>query len=180
MPEPKVLSWGPPYTRDQLEDAQAKWDFRFPPDMLALFLERRPVSSDGRMVDWVSDPEESIREALGWPLKGFWFDVEKSDLWWPEWGVRPANRDERYAALKAVFDDAPTLIPIYGHRYIPAEPHEAGNPVFSVWQDDVIYYGADLMDYFDREFGEGSEKPWPMLADIKKIPFWSLAELRNG
>ena len=178
MSKSSALSWAPPYTKDQLDDVQAKWELRFPPDLVALFLERRPVSSSGHMVDWISDSDETIREALGWPLKGFWFDVEKSDFWWPEWGVRPTDRDERYAALKAAFDVAPTLIPIFAHRYIPAEPHETGNPVFSVWQTDVIYYGADLMDYFDREFGEGKRGPLP--ADLKEIPFWSLAELRNG
>lgn len=130
------------------------------------------------MVDWVHDSDDVIREALDWPLRGFWFDVEKSGLWWPEWGDRPAEPEDRYSALTAAFDAAPTLIPIFAHRYIPDTPHAAGNPVFSVWQDDVIYYGANLMDYFEREFGDGSNKPWP--ARIKEIPFWSLAERRNG
>ena len=172
------LTWGPPYTRSQLEDAQAKWDLRFPPDLMALFLERRPVYDRGHMVDWVADSDERIRDALDWPLRGFWIDVEKAGIWWPEWGKKPSNRDARYEVLKAAFNKAPTLIPIYGHRYIPDEPHEDGNPVFSVWQTDVIYYGANLTDYFDREFGDGREKPWPVA--LKDIPFWSLAELRNG
>lgn len=51
--------------------------------------------------------------------------------------TRPLN------VLKA----APRLIPICSHRYIPEEPHDAGNPVFSVMQSDVIYYGADLANY---------------------------------
>jgi hypothetical protein len=44
---------------------------------------------------------------------------------------------------------AQTLI---SHRYLPEKSHEPGNPVFSVYQADVIYYGADLIDYFEREF----------------------------
>ncbi len=171
------LTWGPPYSKSQLEDAQAKWDLRFPPDLMALFLERRPVCDEGHMVDWVADSDDRIRDALEWPLKGFWFDVENAGIWWPEWGEKPNDRDARYEVLKAAIDKAPALIPIYGHRYIPDEPHEDGNPVFSVWQTDVIYYGANLTDYFDREFGDGRGEPWPAL---KEIPFWSLAELRNG
>lgn len=172
------LTWGPPYAKDQLDDAQAKWDLRFPPDLVDLFLDRRPVDPGGRIIDWAKDRDERIRRTLDWPFEGFWFDVENAGVWWPEWGEKPADRDTRFAALKAAFDAAPTLIPNFAHRYIPAEPHEAGNPVFSVRQTDVIYYGVDLMDYFERELGGWDSKPWP--APLKEILFWSLAERRNG
>jgi hypothetical protein len=54
-----------------------------------------------------------------------------------------------------------------------ASPHEAGNPVFSIFGDDAIYYGANLKDYFEREFGDWRvrSRPWPN--QIKYIPFWS-------
>lgn len=73
---------------------------------------------------------------------------------------------------------APKLIPILGHRYIPEEPHERGNPVFSVYQTDVIYYGADLEDYFRREFASA---PWGAGAvePRKRVPFWSDLVERN-
>jgi len=41
---------------------------------------------------------------------------------------------------------------VYFHRYIPARPHLSGNPVLSVYQTDIIYYGNDLTDYFRNEF----------------------------
>jgi hypothetical protein len=44
------------------------------------------------------------------------------------------------------------LIPIYIHRMLPSEPHLAGNPVFSVYKTDVIYYEAGLRDYLIYEF----------------------------
>jgi hypothetical protein len=69
-------------------------------------------------------------------------------LWWPEWGEEPASPDARKEVLRSVVSHAPKLIPLIGHRYLPEEPHEAGNPVFSVYQSDVIYYGANLTDYF--------------------------------
>jgi hypothetical protein len=47
----------------------------------------------------------------------------------------------------------PTLIPIYAHRYLPAQPVLAGNPVFSVYQTDIMHYGNDLASYFAHEFG---------------------------
>jgi hypothetical protein len=73
-----------------------------------------------------------------------------------------------------VVSRAPKLIPLIGHRYLPEQPHEAGNPVFSIFAGtDAIYYGANLKDYFEREFGDwhGRRRPWP--TQIKYIPFWS-------
>jgi len=50
--------------------------------------------------------------------------------------------------------EAPKLIPVYSHRFLPSEPLANGNPVLSVWQTDIIiYHGPDLESYFEREFG---------------------------
>jgi len=57
------------------------------------------------------------------------------------------------------------------HRYLPEQPHEAGNPVFSVFGIDAIHYGVDLADYLEREFSSWDRRPWPDA--IKYIPFWS-------
>jgi hypothetical protein len=75
-----------------------------------------------------------------------------------------------------VFAEAPKLIPLLGHRYLPADPCEAGNPVFSVYQSDVIYYGANLQDWMRWEVDGWDAEPWPA---ISRIRFWSDAEERN-
>jgi hypothetical protein len=67
---------------------------------------------------------------------------------------------------------------LISHRYLPEQPHEQGSPVFSVCQSDVIYYGANLEDYFEREFTRHDSRPWP--DKIKYIPFWSDLVERNG
>jgi hypothetical protein len=94
-----------------------------------------------------------------------------------EWGERPASPDDRKEVLRSVVARAPKLIPLFNHRYLPEEPHEAGNPVFSVYQSDVIYYGTDLTDYFEREFTGWHCRPWP--DQIKHIRFWSDLVERN-
>jgi hypothetical protein len=66
--------------------------------------------------------------------------------------------------------EAPKLIPIYSHRFIPEEPSEAGNPIFSVYQMDIIYYGFDLDDYLRHEFDLPGRKEWP--AQVRPIKFW--------
>jgi hypothetical protein len=163
--------WAEGYTQSELDTAQEKYGLVFPPDLVASFRERRPVLG----YDWRSDDKE-IREMLKWPLEGLVFDVENNALWWSEWGERPGTARARSEALAKVVSDAPKLIPLVSHRYLPAEPHEAGNPVFSIYQSDVIYYGADLADYFEREFGDPGR---PLPPHIKHVRFWSDLVDRN-
>src|SRR6478735_667220 len=138
--------WTQGYTRDELDAAQERFELRFPPDLVELLLDRRPIEG----WDWRND-EAGIRRALDHPLDGLLFDVEHNDLWWPEWGERPTSAGDRADVLTAVVHAAPRLVPLVGHRYIPEEPHQAGNPVFSVMNSDVIYYGANLPEYFANE-----------------------------
>src|SRR5258706_5810017 len=90
-------------------------------------------------------------------------------------GWRSGGRDwrarSRLAQDKA--KEAPALVPVFAHRFLPAEPLLEGNPVLSVWQADIIYYGLDLVNYFLNQFhlsqssqANGSKPP-------RKIRFWS-------
>lgn len=157
--------WAPGYTQAELDVAQAKYGLLFPPDLVALFRDRRPVLG----YDWRTD-ENEIREKLSWPLEGLLFDVERNALWFPSWGERPRTAEARAEVLGKVVAAAPKLIPLVEHRFLPADPHEAGNPVFSIYQSDIIYYGADLADYFEREF-VSTDRAFP--EHVKHIRFWS-------
>jgi hypothetical protein len=163
--------WAEGYTQHDLDLAQETFGLTFPPDLIALFLDRRPVLG----WDWRSDGEK-IREMLEWPLKGLLFDVEHG-LWWPEWGERPATAEARAEVLRDIVNQAPKLVPLVSHRYIPSEPIESGNPIFSIYQSDVIYYGADLADYFEREFGNARGT---VVGSVKPIRFWSELVTRNA
>lgn len=165
------LTWTRGYTATELERAQAKFRLTFPPDLIDLLLERRPV----RGPDWNDD--NAIRALLAWPYEGLLFDVEENGLWWPEWGNRPDTAEERSEVLRNVIERAPRLIPVFSHRYVPATPCKAGNPVFSVYQSDVIHYGADLTDYIDREENGWNCRPWPEA--VREIEFWSELVRRN-
>jgi hypothetical protein len=170
-PQPSI--WGPPYTEAELDAAQARFGFFFPPDLKAMLLEHRLAGA----LDWTRD-HEKIAEMFEWPFEGLLFDVENNELWWPEWGPRPNDPADRAAELRRILAAAPRLIPVWGHRYIPETPHEAGNPVFSVHQADIIVYGANLDDYlwheFDRE-AEGVDRP-----ASRTIAFWSEMVERRG
>ena len=164
--------WAEGYSQAELDDAQAKYELVFPPDLVALLRERRPAQG----YDWRSD-DEQIRKMLKWPLEGLLFDVENNELWWSEWGPRPTTSGARSEVLAKIVGRAPKLIPLLSHRYLPAEPNEPGNPVFSIYQSDVIYYGFDLADYFKREFGDPTR---PVAQQVKRIPFWSELVERGG
>jgi hypothetical protein len=165
------------YSDSELEEIQQRWKLTFPPDLVALLRHQRSFGEGPAALDWLTSSEEEIKARLDWPFESFLFDVEHDQLWWPEWGEKPASAPERREQLAKVFAEAPKLIPLFGHRYLPAEPCEAGNPVFSVYQSDVIYYGANLQDWLRREFAGWDSEPWPTL---KRIRFWSDAEERNG
>jgi len=167
-----VATWEQGYTQAELDDAQARFGLIFPPDLAALLRDRRPTAGH------VWTDEDAIRKMLAWPFEGLLFDVENNGLWWPEWGKRPTSPNEREDILRSVVSRAPKLIPLIAHRFLPEQPHERGNPVFSVHQSDVIYYGATLEDYFEREFTGYDSRPWP--DQIKYVPFWSDLVARNG
>jgi hypothetical protein len=167
------------YTRSELDIVQERWKLRFTEDLVALLLEEGPLLRGERAsFDWRTTDPETIRNMLDWPFESFWFDVENNGDWWAEWGQQPPERGAARERLKEIFNAAPKLIPLFGHRYLPEEPLESGNPVFSVYQMDVICYGANLQDWIKRErYGLGVE---PLDDDIKEIRFWSDAVRKNN
>ena len=113
--------------------------------------------------DWTDD--RAIRRALDRPFNGLLESVERGTLWWPEWGRLPPTARAREQVLREVVSRAPKLIPLIGHRYLPEQPHESGNPVFSIFYTDAIYYGANLKDYFEKFHG----LVWPAIAKADKV-----------
>lgn len=154
----------------EVSAAETRFGFRFPPDLRAFLQTALP--SGPRFPDWRSGDETELRDWLDLPRDGVVFDIEHNSFWLPEWGPRPGSLDEAVRAAEGLIAAAPRLIPVYAHRMMSAEPHEAGNPVFSVHQTDIIPYGFDLADYLRREFDLPGREPWP--AEPRPIRFWDL------
>lgn len=165
------------YSQIELDDIQAQWNLRFPPDLIDLLRGHRLLGDGPGAFDWITTDPATIQKRLEWPFDGFWFDVKNCDVWWPEWGDKPSNIDEQYRHLKEIFAKAPKLIPLLANRYLPEEPFERSNPVLSVHQTDVICYGANLQDWIEREHSGWDSRPWP---PVKEIPFWSEALRKNN
>jgi len=158
--------WLAGYTKAELDGAQERYCVRFPPDLVDLFLDRRPDIGYAWEVE-----DNRIREMLDWPFNMLSFDVERG-YWWPEWGERPSTVDERREIMRAALATKPRLIPLYAHRFLPETPGEVGNPIFSMHGFDTIYYGANLLEYFENEFGNRYMSGLGIGA-VRHIPFWS-------
>ena len=155
---------------EELAAIECRFDFAFSQDHAAFLKLAVPVG-DG-WADW-RGPAEELRTHLAWPIDGLLFDVENNAFWARSWGPRPDVDAQAIHEARQHLLSWPKLVPLFSHRYTPAAPAPSGAPVFSVYQADVIYYGADLHDYLLREFGsrrgavEGVThpvEPWSSLA----------------
>ena len=155
---------------EELETTERRFGFVFPPDLRVLLTTALPVSPG--FPDWRSGSHDDIRRMLSQPTRGICFDVGNSGFWLQAWGPRPTDPGAAVALARERVAQAPTLIPIYGHRFLPEEPSASGNPVFSVVQTDIIFYGHDLQDYLEREFGHPAHCI-PVAANNRRIRFWS-------
>ncbi|MEU7809587.1 hypothetical protein AB0B18_24295 [Micromonospora chalcea] len=179
-----VCAVDPGLTEPELDRIEREFGFRFAADHRAFLsaglpVNTRPERREPGVVyahpqpwpDWRNADREKLRGLLDWPIEGVLFDVENNGFWYDGWGSRPGGTALALATAKRRLARVPTMVPVYGHRYLPGEPTVIGHPVLSMWQTDIIYYGLDLADYIDREFGRviPSETPWEPEASVE---FW--------
>jgi hypothetical protein len=163
----------PGLSESELGRAQEAACAEFPPDLCELLTATLPsgsTSSGSTFPDWRTRPREAMDDWRARLVHGLHFDVLNNDFWPNAWGARPDNSGESLEIVTQRLNEAPALIPIYAHRAIPNEPLEAGNPVFSVWQTDIIVYGNDLPEYLRQEFhGDEFNTELPK----RTIRFWT-------
>jgi hypothetical protein len=153
----------------EIRRAQSRYQLKFPPDLREFLQTAFPISEG--FAPWRADDDAALRKMLDWPLEGIAFDAERNPNWRKFWSERGATEEDPVVIARRQVSEAPRLIPIYSHRYIPSEPLAPGNPVFSVYQTDIIYYGHDLADYLRHEFHLDGRTPWP--EEVRRIRFWS-------
>jgi hypothetical protein len=175
----KKIQFEPGLSGEEIHEIEMRFQFRFPPDLRLLFQTLLPVSEHfyhwrQALVDVKT--AEHIEKMFDWPRHGILFDVEHSNFWVhrelpdvPAWGPKPETLAMQLETASKHVSSYVKLIPVYSHRFLPEMPFEEGNPVFSVYQTDIIYYGDSLLNYFHNEFEQGNE----YTENIKHIPFWS-------
>ena len=98
-------------------------------------------------------------------LQTFWNEID----WSKNWGDIPVSENDRKVFIFNMIEKSPKIIPIYNHRYIPCVNDNP--PILSIYGTDVIYYGKNLLDYFNNDFF--NKELDNNLENYDYIPFWS-------
>jgi hypothetical protein len=161
----------------ELAHTERLYGFLFPPDLREFLSLALPVSDD--FPNWRTGQIKRgigtrlITELLDWPARGMCFDVENDGFWMRDWGPKPHDLREAFEVARRMVKLAPPLIPVFSHRFLPAEPSTEGNPVLSVYQTDIVYYGINMASYFANEFKFQPLEQANETDSPRRIRFWS-------
>ncbi|MGH2607671.1 MAG: hypothetical protein ACRDHF_01165 [Tepidiformaceae bacterium] len=159
----------PGLSSTELKRAEVAFGCSFPQDFRSLISR---MCFTGEPWEGWREPELMRIRALNWVVGAAKFDIENNRYWHKDWGRKPRAKVEAIAVAEAYLRNAPPLLPLLGHRFLPAVPHESGNPVISMYQFvDSIYYGNDLADYFHQELG--TPRPEWARDNPREVLFWS-------
>ncbi len=161
----------------QIQLVEAQLGFRMPEDFAFLL---QNIRDPGEVLfPWSNFKKQKYDDQIAWILKGIAFDIEKNNLWLRQWGERPAVLSTALEKARADFNTWPKLLPVYGHRFLAAEPCRSDNPVFSIRQTDIVCYGANLAHYLVNEFVHKDVEQHTLDQDVTKIPIWSNPATRS-
>ncbi|OZM70460.1 hypothetical protein CFN78_25195 [Amycolatopsis antarctica] len=176
----------PGLTDSEFERVEREHGFTFADDHRAFLAAGLPLNGsvpekderirtyDRPWPEWRGGDPEELRERLRRPVDGVLFDVEHNGTWHDTWGERPPGLQEALATARRALVRVPAMIPVYGHRFLPALRGTSGHPVLSIWQTDIVYYGTDLADYVHQEFvgRSGADRADVAWDPRRVVPFW--------
>ncbi len=184
------VHFAPGLTAEEIEKIEKFYDITFPQALRDFYACGLPVSTDEPVGifsrdDWFpiwndfsDENAAAIRRRMEYPVQSVLWDVENG-YWRKSWGDRPKKMEDREAQCRAVFANAPKLIPVHAHRYIPQMDGVDDPPVISVRGLDAIWYGADFTDYLYREFLR--DIPRDPAKPSVTVPVWSdIIEVGSG
>src|SRR5688572_30143631 len=111
----------PGLTPGELARAEERCGCKLPPDLADLL--QRGVPSGQGFPDW-RKLDDKLDAQLTGAVDGVVYDVEQKAFWFQAWGPRPEGTDEAVAIARERLAEVPRLIPVFLHRYLPAEPCE--------------------------------------------------------
>lgn len=158
-------------TDNEISKVQTIYEILFPESLRFFLMEGLPVSRG--FYNWRNTEQtniEFIKRMITMPIDTI-DEVVKEICWCDDWGKEPQNAMEVEKTIRKKLHEAPKLLPVYGHRYMPMLSG-VQVPVISVHGTDIIYYGESLSDYFYIEFGTKKQEEIDF-DSIRPIPFWS-------
>jgi len=154
-------------TEDELAGIEGEFGFEFADDHRSFLSAGLPVGD--AWPDWRSAPRRSLQQRLRLPPDGILFAVEWREFWGADWGARPARMKDALRSANYHLARVPQLLPLHANHFLPGGRGTSGQPVLSVYQSDVTYCGADLLDYIEREFARVESDSTP----ASTVRFWS-------
>lgn len=168
----------PGLTDAEFARIENSYGFQFADDHRAFLSAGLPISSPtsvagrptpGSWPDWRNGDPDELRARLAWPIEGVLFDVEHNEFWYDAWGDRPSAPNAAVAMARSQLSQVPVMVPVCSHRYLPAGRGTHGHPVLSMWQTDIVTFGANLDEFV--QYAYGGERPTD--ASLTAIvPFW--------
>lgn len=157
-------------TIDELKQIEKIYEIKFPNSLREFLMIALPISKG--FYNWRDTTEDNInfiKQVINKPVLDI-KNMAEVVYWCEDWGEEP--EDEEIIEKKVIehLVDAPQLLPIYAHRYMPII--DDNPPIISIHDIDIIYYGENLEDYFNVEFG-GKKQNTIDFQNIKPLPFWS-------
>lgn len=155
----------------ELSMAEDCYGLKFPGSLHRFLSEALPVSKG--FYNWRNFEEDNIRyikSIISRPAECIDLYADEAE-WGYGWGPEPKDREDRASIIREKLKQAPALIPVFSHRYMPVTGQD-DPPVLSVCGTDIIYYGADLKDYLEIEFGDKVQQDI-RFDKIRPVPFWT-------
>lgn len=158
-------------TYDEITKIEKIYEIQFPESLKQFLMEGLPISKG--FYNWRNVEQDNInfiKKIITLPIETI-DELAEEIYWCDDWGEEPENEMDIAKKVREKLRNAPKLLPIYAHRYMPMLLDEQP-PVVSIHNMDIIYYGENLEDYFQVEFGKKNQNEISF-ENIKPIPFWS-------
>lgn len=158
-------------TLDELKQIEKIYQIKFPRSLRKFLMMALPISKG--FYNWrkiQDDNVQFIKKIINKPLSDI-YNLAGEVYWCDDWGEKPKDEKIMLEEVRKQLKKAPKLVPIYAHRYMPMVLDE-NPPIISIHDIDIIYYGEDLEDYFNIEFGKKTQDTIEF-QNIIPIPFWS-------
>ena len=162
-------------TQSELEKIYEIYKIKFPLSLKSFFTTALPVSDD--FYDWRDFSSGNVTKIKN--MMQHFYDFVKSasfEEYIPNSSYSPdqwckISREQRVEVVAELYKNAPKIIPVYFHRFMPEMNDDNDPPVLSIYYGDIVYYGRNLQEYLLHEFC-GVDIP-KYISEYKNVPFWT-------
>ena len=162
-------------TQNEFEKIYEIYDIKFPLSLKSFLTTALPVS-DG-FYDWrdfssgnVTKIKNMMQHFYEFVKRASFEEYIPNNTYSPDQWCK-ISREQRVEVVAELYKNAPKIIPVCSHRFMPEMNDDNDPPVLSIYYDDIVYYGRNLQEYLLHEFC-GVDIP-KYISEYKNVPFWT-------